>query len=117
MSGLKQDLRDGIDVQNNFVYVTHADSTIARYVHLSTNSVLVAVGSVVEPGDPLALVGIGPNGNPHVHIDVFHDGRWDNTSFNTGRRYSLPVNFRNAEGPLDERGGLIQGERYRIVAR
>ncbi len=117
VTGTKQDLRDDIDVVNNFVYVTHDDSTIARYVHFSTNSLLVQVGQIVNQGDPLGLIGRTPGARTHVHLDVFHDGRWDNESFATGRRYSLPVNFSNADGPLDSRRGLIAGESYEVLPR
>ena len=52
---------------------------------------------------------------PHVHFDVFRDERWDDISFDIGRRFSLPANFSNADGPLDSRGGLIALATYSVL--
>ncbi len=94
--------------QENYVYVGHADGTVMQYVHLTTGGALVAPGARVEAGQPLGLSGdSGCSSGPHLHVALFRDG----TDF--GRKATLPLNYRNADGPLDARGGLVQGARYR----
>lgn len=47
----------------------------------------------------------GYSGEPHLHFGVYED-------YPPVDGYDLPVNFRNADGSIDERGGLIRGEVY-----
>lgn len=94
--------------QENYVYVGHPDGTVMQYVHLTTGGAFVVPGARVEAGQPLGLSGdSGCSSGPHLHVALFRDG----TDF--GRRATLPLNYRNADGPLNERGGLVQGARYR----
>ena len=92
----------------NNVFIGHDDGTRVRYTHLMQNSVLVNVGEQVIQGQPIALSGnTGNTGNfPHLHFAAFRD----NTDF--GRKNTLPVNFSNAGGPLDQNRGLIESQRY-----
>lgn len=73
----------------NVVIVMHEDSTYARYVHLTTNGVLVTRGQTVMPGDTIGLSGnSGSSGAPHLHFDV--------TNTNTGRSdQTIPFDFKN----------------------
>lgn len=93
--------------QENFVFVRHADGTVMHYMHLTLNGALVNVGDVVAQGDPIALTGdTGNSGGPHLHIAVFRDAS------NFDRQSTLTLNFRNAQGPLDANGGLVQNGSY-----
>jgi len=73
----------------NVAIVMHEDSTYARYVHLTTNGVLVTEGQTVIPGDTIGLSGnSGSGGAPHLHFDV--------TNANTGRsNQTIPFDFKN----------------------
>ncbi len=56
------------------VFVEHADGSQTRYGHLS--QVLTSVGSVLEQGDPLGLVGsTGASTGPHLHFEIRFEGR------------------------------------------
>jgi len=98
---------DNVNGHENNVFVEHGDGTVVRYTHLQQGSVAVATGSAVVAGQTLGLNGSSGNtgGQPHLHLEVFR-GR------NYAKSNSLPVNFRNAEGALDARGGLAAGTRY-----
>lgn len=98
------DLRWG---HNNRVLIRHDDGTIAWYGHLQHDSVSVQVGDTVTVQQPIARCGnTGNTGNlPHLHFEVFRSRAYDYTD-------AIPIAFRNAEGPLDARGGLIAGEMY-----
>lgn len=56
------------------VEITHSDGYITRYGH--HQEVLVQVGDVVSRGRAIALMGSsGRSTGPHVHFEVFKDGR------------------------------------------
>lgn len=60
-----------IGTQNNRISITHADGSITRYLHLRTNSAMVAVGDEVVEGQPIANIGSsGCSSNPHLHFEV-----------------------------------------------
>lgn len=42
---------DHADYHENWVMIRHADSTIARYIHIQQNGALVAVGDIVVQGN------------------------------------------------------------------
>lgn len=93
--------------KENFVNVLHADGTVMRYVHLARDGALVQREEQVSQGQPLGLSGdSGCSSGPHLHVTLHHDA----THF--GRQSSLPVNYRNANGPLDRNNGLQQATRY-----
>ena len=57
--------------QENVVIIRHADSTFARYYHLTKEGVLVSVGEKVEKGQKIGLSGdSGASAGPHLHFDV-----------------------------------------------
>jgi murein DD-endopeptidase MepM/ murein hydrolase activator NlpD len=92
----------------NHVYVEHDDGSVAFYSHLQQGSAVVEPGDRVGAGQLLAASGNSgiTGGVPHLHLEIYR-GR------ELRHRDTVPVNFRNAEGPLDERGGLVAGAIYR----
>lgn len=75
----------------NVIIIRHADSTHARYVHLTQNGVLVSINEWVQPGDTIGLSGnSGESRYPHLHFDVTQSfsGRSDQT---------IPFDFLNTE--------------------
>ena len=56
------------------VEIDHGNGLVTRYGHNSEN--LVAVGDAVQKGEVIALVGsTGRSTAPHVHLEVFDNGR------------------------------------------
>lgn len=95
--------------EHNFVHIEHEDGTAAFYAHLMQHSVSVVPGDTLETGEQFASSGnSGYSDEPHLHIQIFED-------YPMAEGHDLPVNFRNADGPLDARGGLIRGETYRAL--
>jgi len=95
--------------EHNYVYIQHEDGTLAFYAHLMQYSVLVEPDDSVETGQYFALSGnSGKSGEPHLHIGVYEN-------YPPVEGVDIPINFRNAEGPLDSRNGLIRGEIYRAM--
>ena len=108
---IRQDLPDdGVAANSsihNHIDIEHPNGTVAFYAHLKQNSVVVAVDEQVKRGQVIALSGNSGNtgGLPHLHFGVYQ--AWPPTE-----GLDVPVNFRNADGPLDERGGLIAQQTY-----
>jgi murein DD-endopeptidase MepM/ murein hydrolase activator NlpD len=96
---------------HNRVLIQHDDGTVAFYAHLLQNGVLVEAGQRVEAGQLLGYNGNSGNtgGFPHLHFGVYQS--WPPQEGN-----DVPVNFSNALGPLDERGGLYRGVVYKALA-
>lgn len=93
--------------KENMIIILHDDGTAMTYAHLITNGVLVERGTRVEPGQPIGLSGnSGCSSGPHLHVSLYRD------STDVGPSASLPFNYRNAIGPLDDQRGLIQGQTY-----
>jgi murein DD-endopeptidase MepM/ murein hydrolase activator NlpD len=94
----------------NLVAIQHDDGTVAVYTHLKYLGALVTLGELVSIGQSIGLAGATEDTDAvdHVHFEVFGGppAHADET---------VPVSFRNAEGPLDPRGGQIAEETY--VAR
>jgi len=95
------------DGDHNYVFIQHDDGTVAFYAHLMQDGVVVEPGDEVNQGDLIAYSGNSgqTGGNPHLHFGVYLD--WLPQE---GR--DTPVNFSNAAGELDARGGLAVGVRY-----
>lgn len=92
--------------EHNYVHIEHEDGTTAFYAHLMQHSVTVTPGDTVKVGEQFASSGnSGYSGEPHLHFGVYED-------YPPSEGQDVPVSFRNADGPLDARGGLIRGEVY-----
>jgi murein DD-endopeptidase MepM/ murein hydrolase activator NlpD len=104
-----EDTRGG---HENVVILRHDDATLSLYIHMRQNGVLVEMGDYVSRGGLLGWSGSSGSSFPHIHFQVCLRGGQCSTGTN---EVTLPVSFRNAEGPLDALGGLITGERYRAT--
>lgn len=95
----------------NMVSLRHDDETISIYMHLRHQGVAVEMGDNVPQGALLGWSGAtgDPAGIPHLHFQVCLRGGL--CSYKT-EEITLPVTFRNAEGPHSPEGGLIVGGRY-----
>lgn len=92
----------------NFMQIRHQDGTVASYIHLMQESARTAVGAAVERGEVIAQASMSGTILPHLHFMVY-------LSEENIEGQDVPVDFRNCEGPLDERGGLIQGQGYKAL--
>lgn len=91
----------------NRLDIVHEDGTLALYAHLMENGVLVEVGDTVIQGQLIAHGGSSAVVIPLLHFQVYRAQNWRDEM-----GADIPINFRNADGPLDLRNGLIQGETY-----
>ncbi|MCF6342506.1 MAG: M23 family metallopeptidase [Bacteroidales bacterium] len=58
----------------NYVAIKHPDKHFSYYAHLKKNSIIVAVGEAVVPGQNIAEVGSSGNStDPHVHFELWYD--------------------------------------------
>jgi len=87
----------------NGVFVLHDDGTMAIYLHMAEDGVLVDVGDTVDVGQVVGLVGTSGTDVAHLHFEVF-EGQGEGTQWYR----TLPVSFRNATEPLDNWGGLYR---------
>jgi murein DD-endopeptidase MepM/ murein hydrolase activator NlpD len=96
--------------QHNHILIQHEDGTVALYGHLQQHGLAVREGDRVESGQRIAASGNSGNtkGEPHLHFGVYQF--WPATE-----RFDVPVNFRNARGPLDSRGSLVAGSHYEAI--
>ncbi len=96
--------------QHNHILIEHEDGTVAFYGHLKQGSIVVSEGGYVQAGQPIAASGNSGNtlGEPHLHFGVY--AFWPATE-----GFDVAVNFRNAEGPLDSRRGLVSGSTYKAL--
>lgn len=105
---------NGVDLEENFVFIKHDDSTIGRYFHLTHDGALVMPGDRIVQGDTIGLSGnTGQSGGPHLHFDVQLCGPNLPPNYNKlpcGQ--TLPISFRNTE---THRCGLEVGKTYRAL--
>jgi murein DD-endopeptidase MepM/ murein hydrolase activator NlpD len=60
----------------NYVFIQHADGTLAYYFHLAANSVVVQPGSRIAAGEMIARSGnTGFSSGPHLHFEVASPAR------------------------------------------
>ena len=106
VSAVEQSNMDGTRVpgEENFVMITHDDGTHGRYFHLTQNGSTVALGQMVNQGDPIALSGDTGTSAPHLHFVVEPAGQSPLVP-----RGGTPVTFLNT-GPHPN--GLREGTVY-----
>ncbi len=84
----------------NYINIRHTDGTLARYLHLTRNGVLVNVGASVNQGDAIALSGnSGCSSGAHLHFMVLTPDETD----------TVPLTFSNT---VSNARGLISGQSY-----
>ncbi len=104
---------DGIHSNNfNFLIIHHDVGTYGFYAHHQQGSAQVQIGETVTTRQHIANAGQSGTGLPCVprtcavlHFQVSHTRRFV-------AQDDLGVNFRNAQGDLDRRGGLAVGVTY-----
>jgi murein DD-endopeptidase MepM/ murein hydrolase activator NlpD len=89
----------------NYLLIRHDDGSVAFYAHLRLGSMQVRLGDAVDAGDRIADSGHCGTPIADLHFGVYR-------SWPPAEGADLPVGFRNAEGPLDSRGGLRAGTSY-----
>jgi len=108
VEGVVDHFEDGTsdNTRSNSIAIRHDDGTVAGYGHTQQWGAVVRVGDRVDQGQVIGHAGSsGAGGLPHLHLGVFPRVVWR-------RQDDLAFNFRNAQGPLDERGGLVNGALY-----
>lgn len=105
---------NGVDLEENFVFVQHADSSIARYFHLTKRGAHVNVGDEILQGQTIALSGnTGQSAYPHLHFDVQECGPNLPPNYNKlPCGMTKPVSFRNTEA---HSCGLRVGTLYKAL--
>jgi murein DD-endopeptidase MepM/ murein hydrolase activator NlpD len=93
----------------NRVVIRHDDGSAAFYAHFQYDGVDVTAGDVVVAGQLLGRCGTSGTYEPHLHLQVAEALVYD-------QGQTLAVSFRNAQGPLDSRGGLAEGTTYSALA-
>jgi hypothetical protein len=97
---------------NNYLFMIHDDGSVALYAHFRHEGISVREGDRVVTGQPLGAIGESGTPTPCAFLEcgILHFGvyaSWPPTDEN-----EVPVNFRNADGALDARGGLRAGGVY-----
>jgi hypothetical protein len=93
----------------NDIMIRHDDGTTAFYAHLQHHSIAVPLNDRVETGQFIAN-----SGSAGTLVADLHFGVYRTWPIQDGD--DVAVNFRNAQGPLDARGGLQQGVAYLALA-
>ena len=84
----------------NYLSIRHSDGTLAKYLHLTKNGVLVNLGANVNQGDAIALSGnTGCSSGAHLHFMVL----------SPDEKETVPVTFSNT---ASNKRGLISGKNY-----
>ncbi len=89
----------------NYVMIRHDDGTVGFYAHFRLGSIVVRQNDTVTTGQFIANSGSSGTPIADLHFGVYQ-------SWPPRESYDVPVNFRNAQGALDERGGLRRGVVY-----
>jgi len=111
-------------LHTNYIAIKQDDGTIATYLHMTTNGVLVEVGDEVMQGEKIGIAGSsGYTGYiPHLHFEVYKNEH-ENCQlslFDLSNRSkytikgckSIPITFKNSE-PLDT--PLRFSKRYKSI--
>ena len=107
----------------NFINVRHDDGTTAFYAHLQQGSTVVAVGDFVFAGQMIGLNGSSGTPTacdafilnpPRDQCAILHFGVY--ATYPAVHGNDVAINFRNADGTLDTRGGLARLEVYTALS-
>ena len=107
----------------NYVNVRHDDGTTSFYAHLLQGSSVVAVGDFVFAGQMIGLNGSSGTPTacdtfilnpPRDQCAVLHFGVY--ATYPAVHGNDVAINFRNADGTLDTRGGLTRGQIYTALS-
>ena len=61
--------------QANYIFIYHADGTVASYLHLKLKGVIVKEGQTVSQGQVIGYSGnTGYSDGPHLHFELWHNG-------------------------------------------
>jgi peptidase M23-like protein len=97
----------------NYVFVEHADGTVARYFHLTEGGAIVFAGQSVAQGQHLGYSGNSGNSTaPHLHFDVVRTAcgsPWPGDAFDAPCQSTVPIVFRNTR---PQPCGIQAGEAY-----
>lgn len=92
--------------EENEISIQHEDGSVAQYIHLTTNGVLVELEQVVEQGQLIGLSGNSGNSTgPHLHFHVLENF----CPLGDTRCLTIPLNFKNTEF---HENGLVEGKSY-----
>lgn len=99
--GLKpENLSDG-----NYIFIKHADGSVANYWHFQKDGVLVNVGDTIQTGQVIGLSGnTGYSAFPHLHFEVQGNDAH-------GNFVQLPTRFHTKEGVIYLRPGKF----YKVI--
>jgi murein DD-endopeptidase MepM/ murein hydrolase activator NlpD len=89
----------------NYIFIQHDDGSVAFYAHVELHSMTIQQNDKVMVGQRIAN-----SGNCGTPIADLHFGVYQSWPARDGN--DLPVNFKNAQGPLDNRRGLRRGVSY-----
>jgi len=92
----------------NMVALQHDDESLSLYIHMMKDGVLVEMGDTVPRGGLIGWMGSSGTGFSHLHFMICLRGGLCSSP----REITLPISYRNAIGPLDSIGGLVEGEEY-----
>ncbi|MEO5722470.1 MAG: M23 family metallopeptidase, partial [Chthoniobacterales bacterium] len=99
VAAVQESFADGNDrdLEENYVFIKHADGTVARYFHLTENGADVQEGDAVRQGQIIGRSGnSGQSGGPHLHFDVQKCGPNLPPNYNQAPcGQTLPVTFRD----------------------
>jgi murein DD-endopeptidase MepM/ murein hydrolase activator NlpD len=94
----------------NHVEIQMADGNYAIYGHMTTWSVAVAIGDVVECGDFLGLMGSSGNSTgPHLHFDI-RDAGWTHSDPFAGDCSDTPASMWAVQGAYEGLPEIACGE-------
>ena len=92
----------------NMVAVRHDDESLSLYIHMMKDGVLVELGDTVPRGGLIGWMGSSGTGFSHLHFMIcLRAGLCSSPT-----EITLPISYRNAVGPLDSIGGMVEGEEY-----
>ena len=107
----------------NYINVRHDDGTTAFYAHLQQGSIVVAEGDFVFAGQMIGLNGSSGTPTacdafilnpPRDQCAVLHFGVY--TTYPAVHGIDVAINFSNADGTPDTRGGLARGQIYTALS-